>query len=219
MVHMDISTALETLGFTDINSIDRQILKQRYRRLMKENHPDLYRGDSTESNRREEICKNLNNANNEIIKVLDTLDSIKKWESLTKKQRVKTIIPFDGLIGLYKGQELNLKGLDGEEFILTRSNFRSHDIMLYIECDIILTQLGIARHFTTITPYTISDTYDIHCTITLNGELFNNIEAIVKAYGKEIKLQLTSDITRLKLSYDPRVFIIVNIEKKRPKDT
>lgn len=217
---MDTIRALNILGFvniTNISCIDRQDLKSKYRKLIRKNHPDLFHDSEIDRKRAEEKTKEINKAYEVISSMLDELDKIKKWEEATKRVIIRSIIPFSELEELYSGKSITLKDSSGEQIELTKSGLKLHNIMLLIECDI-KDSTGNNKHITAIKPYVFNDNYEIDAVLTFDDNTYKMPEITLSAYGKEINLKLRDEITRVKLAYKYRVFLTVQIEKKRYKE-
>lgn len=203
---MTLREMLEELGYKSIDEIDRADCKKRYRKLMKQNHPDLS-SDEADKLKREEKSKRLNEAYSNIEKILQRL----AFEaSFKQKQEVMAIIPFDSLVKLYDGESIELKDSNGV-LNLTKSNIRAHRIILESTCSITDNKTGLISIFNSYTPFSNGDVYEIDCKIPVKDTSPLDVE--IRAYNKVTNIQLISLVTKLKLTYKYRVQLIINIQK------
>ena len=215
---MDVTKALGVFNFEDLNSIDKSDLKKRYRSAMRKSHPDLYSGDAIKAAEMEQVAKDLNEAYDILTKVIDNLEAIRKLELASQKVYIKAIIPFQKLQDLYSGEVVHLRNTNEPDFELTKSGLKAHSIMFMIECSIEDINKSTVQYFTAIKPYVLSDEYSIDATLVFKDEDYDRPEIILRAYEKEIRLTLKETVTKIKLAYKYRVFLTVQIEKKRFKD-
>lgn len=215
---MDVVKALGILNFNDIQSVDRETLKKSYRSLIRKNHPDLCQGDKKEKDKAEEITKQLNKAYELLSNLLDEIDELNRWENITKKVIIRTILPFQTLEDLYDNKPITLRSSNGESIQLNKGGLKAHNIMFLLECDIVNQCDGVVKHFSTIKPYNLSDEYLIDTQLQFTDDCYNSPSVTIKAYNKELNITLKNEVTKVKLAYKHRVFLIIQIEKKRIKE-
>ena len=203
---MTYQEMLNELGFNSFNEITEVEAKKRYRKLMKANHPDLAKTPE-EHDKREAKAKLINEAYEKLNKLLQR----KKFEAVeSKRQDILAIIPLDSIVALYDGNSIELQDSTGK-LEIRKSDLRLHRIILESTCSILDKKTGLISVFTSYTPFTNNDTYEINCKLQVSDSSDLDIE--VSAYGKKVVLKLSSIVTTLRLTYKYRVQLILNIQK------
>lgn len=206
---MNIDKALEIFGIKSVDELERHEITKKYRKLMKKHHPDLYRASAPDKvAENEEKAKEINNAYNELLRALEQLTSIKQWKSAVKQSEVFAIIPFDKLVSLYDGENIELQGKNGS-FTLTSGNIRANRIIIDIQCKIVIN--GIEYTFSALRPWKYQDEYEVCCDVPVVDN--NPLDICIQAYNKNLDITLSSDRTRLKLKYKNNVYIVLDINK------
>lgn len=210
---MLLDDAVRIMGFNSLNEVDRKKLLSRRRELAKKNHPDMYYSDVIKAKKHEEIMKQINEAYSILNSFVNQIEKMQKLAQLSKQNEIFAVIPLDSLVEMYSGQTIELKEGDSK-FILTKSNIRAHRVFLLIECIVhyFSGEMLNGCRFSTFKKYDISDTYEIDCDIPVYDN--ESVEATVKIYNKTVKVVLKSTLTRLRVQFKNRVYVIINIKKK-----
>lgn len=216
-MHMKALDAIRIFDITDIYEIDRQDLVKRYRNFMKKYHPDLCT-DKRLKALYEEKSKEINEANEILNRLLDSIESEKKLVDIQRKDIVVAIIPFDKLLDLYNGGELELRGSKGGQettFKLTESNVKS--MMISLLCEIRIEINGNTYEFESIQKVNIKDEYEIECIIDVCDSYLlqqSDLDVRIMGYGKDVKVKLSSNPLKLKLNFNGLAKLNVNIYRK-----
>lgn len=197
---MDLITALRILNIDDINNLNEAILKDRFRKLIKENHPDM--GGKVEK-------AVLITTANSVVK--SALSTIKSYRNLTgERKEYKCVIPINKLSKLYLGDELDVQSSDGERLLLDRNNFRNHKVILLTKTSIVYR--GQILKYDAMCVTNMKDEYEVVCRLPDGG--VNNVEKIsITVYDKTVTTTIAGAKLNIVLSFDRLVKLTVHIER------
>ncbi|MEM4385673.1 MAG: J domain-containing protein [Candidatus Anstonellales archaeon] len=143
---MDINKAMNIFGIKDIGSL--KDINSIYRRLMKENHPDL--GGN------EERAKEINIAYNILKELKD------KMHFNTECNQIKDIVilKLDELVMVYEGKDI-VKG----EKVINKGSLSRYEV--YIDIDVDIEIQGVIERVNYIKPYSCIRNYSLSLEVSI----------------------------------------------------
>lgn len=154
---INIDSAMEIFGIDNISNVDTTELKKKYKNLMRQYHPDVYKGG-------DDKAKEVSLAYNMILSISEKLSQLASLGS--NKGTSMIFITLSELIKLYNGETLSIKVKDKmEEF--TKSDIRQHNT--YIISDVMIYHNGLHLTFTNTEPWNLKDEYNVHCDLYVNN--------------------------------------------------
>lgn len=195
---MDISKALDIFKIDNIANVNKDEIKKIYRRLMRENHPDL--GGS------QEFAKSINEAK----EILDQAVNSMQQYNVRVNEIPTIIISLGSLVDIYNGKTVKVSG-DKGELELTRSNINRYNAIIEINIDVQYN--GISCNYHKFEARNSRDEFTIQCkyrTRTLSEEVYTKIQA----YGKNINIILKDQNVNMNLMFDGLIKLKVMLERQ-----
>lgn len=214
---MSMEEALQWFGFETLEEASQEEVTKRFRGLMRKHHPDLCYSDDEQRKKNEEASKQINSAHELLVKLLTEIETLQRINERANRVEVFALIPFEKLFSLYNGEVITLRSKDKNkgDFTLTKGNIKANRIMLCIEVGIMVN--GVRTTFSKIVPYIYTDEYTVNCDIPVRDD--SVIEVRVEAYGKVVNVALKNDTTRLKLRYNNKISLSIEMSKKIVEET
>ena len=200
---MDTFRALDIFEIEDINSVEIQDIKNKFRQLMKKAHPDVG-GD-------EEQAKEINLAYEVVIELIEKTTNLKKRENIQKESKDKTVyvIPIHKLVDLYLGKEVEV-GKGGNRVVINRKNLRYHKIAVLTAVTIVYA--GEEYHFDNLSVLNLRDEYEINCKITVD-DIFKDEEIEVRTFNKKVNTRIQQPKLDIVVSFEKLVRLKIHIER------
>ena len=201
---MNISRALNIFGYSsvkDIENIDEQILKRKFRVLMKKNHPDI--GGN------EENAKIINNS---YALLLDLLrNSNLKDEHTIYEYKNKDIyeISLENLISIYTGKEIKLT--NGKDTItINKSNLKKLNIIIRVE--IFIDFDGKKEYIVRKFKLDSNDNYVMDIYLSDNS-LTEKRNIMIKTYDKEVNVTMSGKRLEVNISFNYLANLKIKLER------
>lgn len=197
---MNIAEALDMLGIEDVSSLTKKGLNKVYRSLMKKNHPD--KGGN------EEVAKKINAAYELAVEFCKQLEIIRVAEQgMVEKV---CLIDFSSFLKIYNGETIQIQS-DGNTIPLSRDNIWKFRVLL--DTTIMLDVCGEIFKYNNILSRNSDDTYTFLCKVKVTN-LEDIIPITIKAYGKEVSLNLAELNINLTMKFVCGIKIRVCIERQ-----
>lgn len=168
---MDAYEALKIFGLKDIRDTNSDLLKKKFKRLIKKYHPDV--GGN------EEMATNINLAYELLRELISKLPSN---YTVYRQERLNIIIPIDELPKVYLGEKLEI-GNNGAKIIIDKQSLMLYNIIILIK--VLIEYKGRKFSFEALEILNIRDEYFIDCRIKDDGYLRS--EKLVIKVGDKIK--------------------------------
>lgn len=238
MIVVNIPEALNLFNISEneLFKIDKKQLNKIYRQLMKRYHPDLITthlenwqlgatAQSTEDKAAnlkeakkvyEEASKLINEANSILEEALTHIENEKKLKQQSTQPQIVSIISFQNLLDLQDGTPITLVGKNGEQHKITSINTKS--LTLSVKILIALNFKGKQLEYETVQSVNRWNEYEIDCNLRVESpeDLRDNesLAARIVGYGKDVGVKLISNPLKMRLNFDNKVKLNVNIYRK-----
>lgn len=195
---LSIEESLNIFGISSITSINEDSLKKTFRRLIRNNHPDLG-GDITKAQKINEAYSLLK-------------DALHKRQSVPKEEnhvRMVCKIRLEDIVEVYKGRSLIMASDNGEKIIITKDNIDKYKVIVVETVEISYRNEWLK--FENLEIKNKMDRYSITCRIL--DDRVDVQEITIKAHEKTVTKVIESNRKDIVLSFDGLVTLVVQIER------
>lgn len=203
---MELSDGLIILGLTDlmdVGNLTTEVVNKKYRQLMKLNHPDI--GGCTEK------AIELNRAKALVDTFIAEMEADKKLDETFNKKVDTILINFKDLLIIYNNESITSKQANGKEYLLDKKNIRKFNTMINIDCEV--NFLGEQVKNSKVAKIHQRDEYEIEC-IVYDVDTTVAREVNIKAYGKDLTINIRGITTSINLKFNGNVNLKVTIERR-----
>ena len=195
---MKIEEAAMILGIQDISNINKDKLKDTYRKLMRIHHPDN-RGDGDKAKIISEAYR--------VVRSFDGMLNIVRNNSYDSS--ITYILILSELVDLFNGREI-IKNTGGRVVNLTRDNLIKYNIIVVIDVDIIVN--GVKHNYNIMRKVDKFSDYNIECEIPVDN-MDDNLSIVVCVLDKKITTEMKLPTKRVKVGFGDAVDIDIKIKK------
>lgn len=189
--------AVKMLGLRDISSISEKVLKANYKKLMKENHPDV--GGN------EETAKNINEAYDLITRY------ISKTSEIAKGVPLKSIImvSMSDLNKIYNGETISYTKED-RVYSINKHNIQDHRVL--VNCEVKVETGGEVRLYEEFMVLNSKNIYEITCQIE-DEQLGKRRRFRVTVADVTVLAEIGANVARIKINISDMLMCIVRLER------
>lgn len=198
---MNIETAAKLLNIQDISNIDKDKLKETYRKMMKTHHPD--------NNGNENYASSITRAYSVVREFNNKLEAVRNSSSNHKTIYILTLSELKELLD---GNEI-IKDKSGKEVILSRESINKDNIILVI--DVFIMVNGSKLDYTIMRKVDQLSRYSIECNIPVD-RLEDTLDIVVGIGDKMIPTEMKLTTKTVKVSVGGNIDIDIKIKKTIP---
>lgn len=199
---MNIEKAIKIFGFDNVTDIDKEKLRQRYRKLMIKYHPDNPNGDK-------EKASELSSAKDILDNLLKEIEAFENLMKLKNPTIITSFIPFSEIIDLYNDKDITLHNED-EKIHINKASMFKHNIYSIFEFSVVANNTTF--NFTKLKRCEMMRIYNIDCDITVDTEGPTNI--IINIMNKRLEVTMNYNSISIPFKFDNDIKVNITVNKK-----